>query len=151
MTNTYTDVENRSNWPPGPWDGEPDKVTWVDPATDLDCMIRRGGGGAWCGYVGVPPGHPWHGKDYDDCPADVHGGLTYSGLCDDEGDERSAICHVPEPGRPVNVWWLGFDCGNSCDVMPGRDYTYDWGTYRDEAYVRAETLSFAQQAAAVSS
>src|SRR5258707_18375 len=49
-------------WPTGPWDAEPfNKVVWVDPATGLDCMLIRGGMGAWCGYVGVPKEHPWHG------------------------------------------------------------------------------------------
>jgi len=23
--------------------------------------------GAWCGYVAVPPGHPWHGVHYNEC------------------------------------------------------------------------------------
>lgn len=33
-----------------------------------------------CGYVRVKPGHPWHGKDYNDIEddIDVHGGLTYA-------------------------------------------------------------------------
>lgn len=51
--------------PSGAWDDEPDKAHWIDPATDLDCMIRRSlRGGALCGYVGVPTGHPWHGQYY---------------------------------------------------------------------------------------
>src|SRR5437868_4216905 len=34
---------------PGPWWDEPDKVQWIDPATDLDCLAVRGPFGAWCG------------------------------------------------------------------------------------------------------
>lgn len=64
--------------------------TWVHDG--VECAIANGAG--WVnGYVRVPEGHPWHGKDYDDIPADVHGGLTYSG-----GD------------------WIGFDTAHLGDV-----------------------------------
>ncbi len=33
--------------------------------------------GHHCGYIAVPPDHPWYGKDYNDVDCDVHGGLTY--------------------------------------------------------------------------
>jgi len=29
------------------------------------------------GYIGVPKGHVWYGKHYDDIECDVHGGLTF--------------------------------------------------------------------------
>ncbi len=51
--------------PSGPWSVEPDRAVWVDPDTNLDCMIHRNNSGALCGYVGVPPDHQWHGKGYD--------------------------------------------------------------------------------------
>jgi hypothetical protein len=71
-----------------------------------------------CGYVRVPPGHPWHGKGYDDIGAEVHGGLTFA--------EPDADCGVRCPGVPHsghastdwtcpiedgadNDWWVGFD------------------------------------------
>lgn len=52
------------NFPPGPWDAEPCKQQWVDAATGLDCLAVRNPGGAWCGYVGVPTGHPCFEKSY---------------------------------------------------------------------------------------
>src|SRR5689334_8643487 len=84
--------------PPGPWTSEPDKVQWLDDATDLDCLIVRGPMGALCGYVGVPPEHLWHGKGYSQClkagctdewcyehspeaRVRVHGGLTFADSC----------------------------------------------------------------------
>lgn len=150
--------------PEGPWVGEPDKVTWVDPASDMDCMVRRNNMGVWCGYVGVPPGHEMHGKDYDDVDADVHGGLTFAGLCE-EGEPIDGICHVPFPGRPTEVWWLGFDCGHFRDVHPLMDYrlrqadpTWDtefpalddgFQTYKTVAYAQAVCVSLAAQLAAV--
>lgn len=104
---------------PGPWDGEPDKTLWIDAATDLDCMTFRNRMGVWCGYVGVPPKHPWYGVHYDEIEPspDVHGGLTFSDFCH-EGHGDEAICHTPEPGRPARVWWLGFDCHHMLDMPP---------------------------------
>lgn len=55
---------DRSKWPSGPWDGEPDKKQWMDPATGLPCLIHRGPTGALCGYVGVPPGHALYKQGY---------------------------------------------------------------------------------------
>lgn len=104
----------------GPWTGEPDKIQWVDPATDYDCLIVRGPVGALCGYVGIPFSHKYHGADYCDVDVDVHGGLTFASLCDEEHPE--GICHVPAPGRPDNVWWLGFDCSHFMDEMPLSDH-----------------------------
>lgn len=155
----------------GPWTGEPDKVYWIDPATQLDCLILRNRIGALCGYVGLPPEHPWHGKGYDDCtlprPCDdefycehsvarveVHGGLTYAAPCPDEHKE-DGICHVALPGRPESVWWFGFDCAHAGDLDPyraGRPRVRIPGdVYRDVAYVKREVTSLASQLAAVSS
>lgn len=177
----------RKNWPPGPWDKEPfDKMNWIDEATSLDCMMVRGPMGSWCGYVGVPPGHLFHGKQYGQClkgcypenpvkanqkalrkafrartlaksraereqhqrfiavmlshreairsgglfsrmkswrckhsnlegALSVHGGVTFTGGCSEDG----VICHIPTPGRPDDVWWIGFDTCHSQDVAPG--------------------------------
>lgn len=129
----------------GPWHDEPDKAHWVDEATGLDCLIVRNHLGALCGYVGVPPAHPWHGKDYDDVYVDVHGGLTYADRCQE--DEEHGICHLPEPGRPDDVWWLGFDCAHSGDLVPGVGRVSPYETYRDLNYVRDEVAGLARQAA----
>ena len=113
----YTTAD-KSAWARGPWDDEPDKVVWVDPATGLDCMAHRNGSGAWCGYVGVPAGHPAYGQDYDNVDVDCHGGLTFAAGCQETGDPAHGICHVPQEGRPAEVWWLGFDCAHFMDLMP---------------------------------
>jgi hypothetical protein len=120
-------------------------------------MRRSPVSGSWCGYVAVPPGHPWHGKSWhgDDFPEiEVHGGVTFSGAC--EGD----VCHKPEPGEPDDVWWQGFDCNHAYDVCPlvvamARRHGFPefgmdkYGTYRDVAFVRQEVQSLAEQALAV--
>jgi hypothetical protein len=42
-------VVDKSWWPRGPWDDEPDKVQWPDEATGLPCMVKRGPVGSFCG------------------------------------------------------------------------------------------------------
>ncbi len=146
----------RSEWGPGPWQDEPDLVEWRDEA-GTPCLIARGPMGALCGYVGLSPGHPWHGKEYSELPdPDVHGGLTFSSACQEGGK----ICHVARPGEPEEVWWLGFDCNHSGDIAPAEQallrslkcstpYYRDWGAYRDLEYLRSEVESLARQVRAV--
>jgi hypothetical protein len=105
--------------------------------------------GALCGYVGVPKGHPAHGADYMDVDVSVHGGLTYGDECND------VVCHVPEPGRPDDVYWFGFDCGHFDDIIPAMEThvprlsAMTHGTYKTIAYVRAEITHLAEQLAAL--
>ena len=146
---------DKSKWGPGLWQDEPDKVQWIDEATDLDCLVVRNGGGALCGYVGVPPGHPLHGMDYDAVDDKtnirVHGGLTFSDACQEHAEEGRGVCHVPEPGRPADVWWLGFDCAHHGDLSPKWDSEYAMfgGFYKDLGWVRSEVARLARQVAAV--
>lgn len=146
--------------PKGPWDDEPDKVQWVDGATGLDCLAVRNQLGNWCGYVGVPDDHPLHGKGYGGVDVSVHGGLTFADGCDDEAPEGHGICHIPLPGRPDNVWWLGFDCGHFNDLTPALIGAYgglealsgdSWlkPVYRDLEFVQRECESLAEQLAEV--
>lgn len=152
---TYID---KSTWGEGPWKTEPDRIEWRAEGTPrLACLIVRGGGGALCGYVGVPEGHPWHGKDYGDVDAHAHGGLTYADRCQVDGK----ICHVPQPGESDAVWWIGFDCAHHDDLRPQHgslvasmdfiDVMLGQGgsgglTYKDVAFVRAEVERLAVQA-----
>jgi hypothetical protein len=192
----YRDIVNKADWQRGPWDNEPDKIQWQDEATGLPCLIVRGPVGALCGYVGVPSGHPLHGKDYDDARVDVHGGLTFAHGCAEitrevwekwrerllspkhqeeakrypHGDAANRlkewaeglnsyeawsdraharhVCHLPSPGEPDNVWWLGFDCAHLGDVCPSMDrhsFSEHGASYKSIAYVTAECRSLAAQ------
>jgi hypothetical protein len=155
MAITYINPEiNKAMWGPGPWDTEPDKISWTDKATGLPCLIVRNRLGSLCGYVAVEPGHPMHGKDYDGVPVTVHGGLTFAGSCNESGPVEQSVCHVPEPGKPGDVFWFGFDCAHSDDVSPVmRDY--DLGgrafgaTYKPVGYVWGECVGLAGQLAAM--
>lgn len=75
----------------------------------LRCVTIFSMNGWRCGYVGVPKGHKFYGKDYCDIErllnyGDCHGGLTYS-----SNQENSEY--------PVesNLWWFGFDCAHFGD------------------------------------
>lgn len=152
-------VIDRTGWPAGPWDGEPDKVNWKTKA-GLPGMIVRGPMGTLCGYVAVTKGHPLYeksarytsGREEKLEDLEVHGGITYAAHC------SGNICHVPEPGEPDDVWWLGFDCGHAWDVTPGmlrfrepRTFVENGlvrgETYKNIAYVRAEVEKLAEQLA----
>jgi hypothetical protein len=123
MENQAT-FKDRTDWGPGPWDGEPDRVEWR--TRGFVALAKRGPHGAWCGYLGVPEGHPWHGlamhasalRRADDA---AHGGLSFAAACEphDGEVEPDMICHVPRPGEPDTVWWLGFDCHHCNDLGPG--------------------------------
>lgn len=182
---TWTN-QDKTGWGDGPWVSEFDKAQWVDEATGLDCLIVRGPVGALCGYVGVPPEHPWHGisysgkmnpdegeYDYESAPdgnVEVHGGLTYSDSCWEDAPEGTGICHIPEAGRPADVWWFGFDTAHHMDLAPmmimheremderlvrkGREPIGLIGStfpqfYRTVEYVKSEITSLAAQLAAV--
>lgn len=157
---------DKSTWPDGPWNAEPDRLEWrMSEQPGYPLLIVRNDHGALCGYVGVPPGHPAHGNKWNGEVAlqlEVHGGITYGDGC------SGRICHVPKPGEPDDVWWLGFDCGHAFDYMPGIKALvgtlpgYDkpppytdpppgsWTErYRDIDYVRAEVEALAKQLAAL--
>lgn len=64
------------------------------------------------GYVLIPEGHPLHGKHYDDIDVDVHGGLTFSELVDDEMIEKWEI-DAEDKGK----WCVGFDTAHYQDNL----------------------------------
>lgn len=68
------------------------------------------------GYVAVPPGHPLHGKHYDEANEviDIHGGLTFSDSAeviktDGWGDETECIGFTNLDEIPKDYWIFGFD------------------------------------------
>lgn len=135
----------------GPWSKEPNRVEFKHGG--FHCILHRGGLAAWCGYVGVGPDHPAHGKQYDDVDVEVHGGLTYAEKC------QGHVCHVPAPGEPDDLWWLGFDCSHFMDLAPGSlaiEHRFpttigilDRGRYWTVEDVTTETRRLAEQLAAM--
>jgi len=143
----YTTID-KSLWPQGEWNNEPDKRQWTDGVTGFPCLIVRGPSGALCGYVGVSSSHPTFEKDYGDVYiGDVHGGLTFSEKCS-PGEENKGICHLVEDGEGDNIWWLGFDCAHGGDLCPNylgfrSPILQDWEVYRNLHYVTGEVEKLA--------
>lgn len=128
----------------GPWDDEPNRKEFRYKG--FVCLaIRNAHTLAWCGYVGVPPSHPFHGKLYDDLDVHVHGGLTYADDC------KNVVCHIPGPGEEDKLYWIGFDCSHYEDFIPGFmalpvELPYmQMNIYRDLAFVERQIKSLAQQ------
>lgn len=125
-----------------PWWSEDNKVDFE--AEGFRCAMRRGPLGSWCGYVGVPKEHPWHGKSYSDTikptktMLENRDPLSYGPidlLCASFNDKpleeecpiglalsvhgglTYADDHEPY-GKPDGLWWFGFDCAHSGDGIP---------------------------------
>ena len=130
MKEKYNLVD-RSSWPPGPWDGEPDECEWTSKDGYLCAILRHPHSGHLCGYVGVEPSHPQCNRSYigNSFEGSVHGGLTFSNS--DRGNS--------------NLWWFGFDCAHIGDRTPGGDKWQKDGIYRDIYFVIAECEELAKQ------
>ena len=75
----------------------PDKnYEFIDNKTGLNCKIRRGPFGPWCGYVQVPKNHPHYYSGYDEPEVNVHGDLTFGS----------------------SDGWFGFDTSHFTDYTP---------------------------------
>jgi hypothetical protein len=141
---------------------------------DIACSIHKHESGHLCGYIGLPKAHPWHGKDYDDIDAEVHGGLTYAGSetvalriskarrefwkdwnKDFNSQNYEYYKSLPrwdevERDEPfphytrLGLWWVGFDCAHAGDFLPIMPHL--GGTHRDESFVRAEIDKLIAQA-----
>jgi hypothetical protein len=96
----YTD---KTTWPRGEWDNEPDEVLWLENLTP--CFAIRYIFGTFNGYVGVNKKHPLYCTHYDEVDITVHGGLTYAGP-------------NPGAGEVPDHWWFGFDCNHYNDFSP---------------------------------
>lgn len=141
-------------------------------AHGMKCHITKGPMGHWCGYVGIPQTHPWHGKDYDsevrvpdevrDRPIDVDKVGAINLFCaagksesvaegivpmvlaiDVHGGLTYARDHAPNQ-KPDGLWWLGFDCAHAGDACTPQEAD-ERNIYRDESYVKGECDALAKQ------
>ena len=125
-----------------PWLYEGNTLDFVCQKTGYPIALRRHPELLhWCGYVGLPAEHPWHGRTYQDVENDirVHGGLTYSHNSVPESEDGA-------------IWWFGFDCAHASDLTPGLEHiipTSFTGTYRTIEYTKGEAISLAEQLAAI--
>jgi hypothetical protein len=114
----------------------------------FEWMVIHNGTGFRCGYVRLPKGHPWHGKDMEAIECTVHGGLSFA--------EPDLPC---DAGGPDDAYWIGFDCCHSGDLpdpsLIGIEAykalgwpVYANGVIRSEAYAEAGCQELCDQAAA---
>lgn len=147
-TKVYTTLD-KSSWPQGPWQNEPDKIQWEDEVTKMPCLaVRNRYAGAWCGYVGVGENHKYFAVSYEELyNLNVHGALTFSDFCDPSHEEDQKICHVTGDGESDRIWWLGFDCNHMCDYAPNDKWVSESGKYRYKTleYVKQECRKLAAQ------
>lgn len=155
----------------GVWDNEPDEES--GEYKGMKTFIKRGPVGHLCGYVGIPEGHPWFGKDYNDQvnvpkaimerPIDVDkvgaiNLLCAAGKSDDmkEGfldivfaiDVHGGLTYASEcvpMEKPDGFWWFGFDCAHAGDLVPRSTMARSNCIYRDIEFVRQEIKSLADQ------
>lgn len=120
----------------------PDTVLLTGEAHGYEFAVTHNQIGFRCGYIRVPAGHPWHGKDYDSVEAYAHGGLTFS----------QPDYHCGKGGAD-NGWWFGFDCAHYMDAQdPSLPTEYampsfrSQGTVRTTEYVRDECIELCRQA-----
>lgn len=146
MERTEQHLWDKSKFIKGLWTTEPDRVTFE--AHGLPVILRRHEShGHWCGYVGVPEGHPCYGieSEYSDpIPHDVHGGCTYSRKCDE--NPETGVCHLKKAGEPER-WWLGFDFNHLGDESPYSITEYGYcrsGSYRSIVYVEQQARNYAK-------
>ena len=73
----------------------------------------------------------------------VHGGITFTGFCQENAEEKG-ICHKPSEGEPNHIWWLGFDCSHSGDLSPAYTSFPELyrGNYKNIFYVKQKIKSF---------
>lgn len=157
------------------WKTEPNEVDFT--AEGLPCKLRRGPLGHWCGYVGVPQDHPWHGLSYNSRVVVPKSWLENRTI--DSFGVIDLFCHIANPKEPNEVslslalsvhggitysenhapneepdgrFWFGFDCAHAGDLNPSsfeRGYAFSGDVYRNQSYVVAECQSLAAQLAKV--
>jgi hypothetical protein len=125
-----TNLYDKSSWPRGEWDNEPEKIEFTDEETGYKCTaLRNKYNGTWCGYVYIPKGHPSFAiTSIFKHDVDVHGGISYS---------NSSIIN--------EEWCLGFDCNHLWDSSPVNGKNEHNAEYRNKEYVLNEIRSLAKQ------
>ena len=119
----------------------------------MRCAVVAQDLGHRCGYVEIPEGHPWHGKDYDDdvpdaqpipedATTDGYGmGGSIALLGGRQGVERfehtmagqvqahGGLTYAAKglTGVDKEGWWIGFDCAHLGDA---KDKTIQSAEYR---------------------
>ncbi len=129
----------------------------------LRCKVVQTSMGHHCGYVAVPPSHPWHGLHYS-AKVSVPQSVIEREIGENDVCIISLICQsepVKAEACPIDLaisihggmtyaakdhsddhWWFGFDCAHYGDGR--REGDDGW---KDEAFAAAECRRLADQLA----
>ena len=140
----------KAQWGDGPWLDEPDNHEFVQQG--FQCILKRNHSGAWCGYVLLPPDHPWYGIDTESLTVDCYGGVTWA--------EKDLPASNKYTDIRADHWVIGFDCTHAFDyaphheavlnqIIPSRSFRPQLPSarYRDLNFATEETIKIANQAA----
>lgn len=131
---------------------EGDRVEFTDSGYRCVC-IRHPLGLHWCGYVGVPPEHPWYGLPYnalvkldDEAKNRPRSRLSMSpidmflhAMSDTPKDQVPLGLYLSIHGgltygddslpdrEPDDLWYFGFDCNHATDISPGMRHPRELG------------------------
>ena len=104
----------------------------------IRCLILSLGS-HFTAYLGIPIEHPYSGKDYDNVPLSVHGGLTFSSK-----GEKDTI-------YPDGFWWYGWDYAHlgdyyfsaisGFDEVQGEDNDWTFGEVKKEVIEAAKEFN----------
>jgi hypothetical protein len=108
---------------------------WITKSGFRAIVIFNQNGQYRCGYVGVEKDSGYYGVENSDVDEhlNVHGGITFSG-------------HLN--GLPENIWWIGYDCAHSGDLVKwpySPDSSWSKGVERSLEYCVKECESLALQ------
>lgn len=82
------------------------------------------------GYVLIPQGHNLHGKHYNDIKVNIHFGLTFSALVDDDMIEDWNL-----DKEDKGMWCVGFDTmhfGDTLDKWPKEEVEKETERLKDQ-------------------
>ena len=152
-------------------ENEPDTLDFESHG--LQCALRRGPMGSWCGYAAIPVTHPLHNVGYHQShplltklwKTRQHEPIGNAGIiplfCADSTKAPSMDVVLAVHGSitysgdrcpledPDGKWWIGFDCSHAGDIIPEIGYNCPGNIYRTIHYARGECEALAGQLAAV--
>lgn len=123
MTLKFVDPQDK------PWENEPDYEYFT--FAGVECVVARMQDGHVNGYIALPNTHPWFGRElqaFRELNLDLHFGITYTKLHEDEGLQAYIVGFDTASGYRPNI-----QVGN-----PERYFTFAW--------VMAQTQLLASQA-----
>lgn len=101
---------DRTGWAAGPWDDEPDRLSWKTRSGYHAMVARMPATGTLSGYVGVPEGDPHYGRDHTSLGMEI-------GMAEFRLTTGGVTIQEMQPPRPKH-WWFGFHTAHGNQYAP---------------------------------